>query len=76
MNLATGKGYSVLQVVRAIEKIYGKKIPYEIVEKRKGDPPKVVSGTQFQTSPINWKPLYSDLDLIIKSVLKTYNVQI
>ena len=76
MNLATGKGYSVLQVVRAIEKIYGKKIPYEIVEKRKGDPPKVVSGTQFQTSPINWKPLYSDLDLIIKSVLKTYNAQI
>ena len=76
MNLATGKGYSVLQVVRAIEKIYGKKIPYEIVEKRKGDPPKLVSGTQFKTSPINWKPLYSDLDLIIKSVLKTYNAQI
>lgn len=36
-NLGTGKGYSVLEIVSAFEKISGKTIPYEIVEPRPGD---------------------------------------
>ncbi len=36
-NLGTGKGYSVLEVVRAFEKASGKKVPYEIVARRPGD---------------------------------------
>ena len=36
-NLGTGKGYSVLEVVAAYEKACGKKIPYEIRERRAGD---------------------------------------
>lgn len=36
-NLGTGKGYSVLQVVQAFEKVTGKKIPYEIQARREGD---------------------------------------
>ena len=36
-NLATGKGYSVLDVVKAFEKASGKKVPYEIVGRREGD---------------------------------------
>lgn len=34
VNLGTGKGYSVLQVVHAFEKASGRKIPYKIVERR------------------------------------------
>lgn len=37
INLGTGKGYSVLEVIHAFEKASGKKIPYEIVERRPGD---------------------------------------
>ncbi|XP_012222405.1 UDP-glucose 4-epimerase isoform X2 [Linepithema humile] len=37
INLGTGKGYSVLEVIRAYEKASGKKIPYKIVERRPGD---------------------------------------
>lgn len=37
INLGTGKGYSVLEVIRAFEKASGKKIPYKIVERRPGD---------------------------------------
>lgn len=36
-NLGTGVGYSVLDVLHAFEKAVGKKIPYKIVERRKGD---------------------------------------
>lgn len=36
-NLGTGKGYSVLELVSAFEKVSGKKIPYRIVDRRPGD---------------------------------------
>ena len=37
INIGTGKGYSVLQVLHAYEKACGKKIPYKIVARRPGD---------------------------------------
>ena len=37
INLATGNGYSVLDVVKAFEKASGTNIPYKIVERRDGD---------------------------------------
>ena len=37
VNLGTGTGYSVLDMVKAFSKAYGKDIPYEIVERRPGD---------------------------------------
>lgn len=36
-NLGTGKGYSVFEIVAAFEKVSGKKVPYQIVERRPGD---------------------------------------
>ncbi|WP_203287268.1 UDP-glucose 4-epimerase GalE [Metabacillus sp. cB07] len=36
-NLGTGKGYSVLDIVRVFEKIIGRKIPYQLAERRPGD---------------------------------------
>ena len=36
-NLGTGKGYSVLQVIKAFSKAVGKDLPYKFVERRKGD---------------------------------------
>ncbi|MFY9175895.1 MAG: UDP-glucose 4-epimerase GalE [Caldicoprobacterales bacterium] len=36
-NLGTGKGYSVLEMVKAFEKVTGKPIPYKIVDRRPGD---------------------------------------
>ena len=37
INLGTGKGFSVLDIISAYEKASGKKIPYSIVERRAGD---------------------------------------
>lgn len=36
-NLGTGRGYSVLEVIKSFEKVTGKKIPYKFVNKRPGD---------------------------------------
>jgi UDP-glucose 4-epimerase len=37
LNLGTGKGYSVLELLRAFEKASGRRIPYRVVERRPGD---------------------------------------
>jgi UDP-glucose 4-epimerase len=37
VNLGTGKGYSVLEMIKVFEKVSGKKIPYRIVDRRPGD---------------------------------------
>jgi UDP-glucose 4-epimerase len=37
VNLGTGRGYSVLEMIRMFEKVSGKKIPYRVVDRRQGD---------------------------------------
>lgn len=36
-NLGTGKGYSVLDMIKAFEQVTGKKVPYKIAARRAGD---------------------------------------
>ena len=43
MNLASGRGYSVLDVIKKTEKIIGNKITYKIIKRREGDPPELIS---------------------------------
>ena len=45
VNLGTGKGYSVLEIVQAFEKVSGKKIPYEFTARRDGDIPECYADT-------------------------------
>ena len=73
LNIATGFGSSVLEVIRKFEMISGLKLKYKIVTPRPGDPSTVISGTNYKKSPIGWFPSHSSLDQIIQSVLKMYN---
>ncbi len=54
-NLGTGQGYSVLEMVRAIEKASGKKVPYQIVARRPGDIAQCFADPSFALQEIGWK---------------------
>lgn len=54
-NLATGKGYSVLEVLKAFEKACGKKISYKIVERRDGDIAKCFADASKAYKVLGWK---------------------
>ncbi len=54
-NLGTGKGYSVLEMVKAFEKASGKKVPYKIVQRRAGDIAKCYADPSFAKESLNWK---------------------
>lgn len=54
-NLGTGKGYSVLEMVRAFEKACGKKIPYKITERRPGDIAECYADPSLALKELGWK---------------------
>ena len=70
-NLATGKGYSVLDLIRAYEKASGKKIPYKIVGRRAGDVATSYADASKAEKILGWKCEY-DLDQMCKD---SYNWQ-
>jgi UDP-glucose 4-epimerase len=55
INLGTGTGYSVLQVVKAFEQVSGKKIPYEVVARREGDIAECYASTKYAEQCLQWK---------------------
>lgn len=54
VNLGTGKGYSVLEMIKAFERVSGKKIPYEIVERRAGDIAQCYADPKLAKEKLNW----------------------
>jgi len=55
VNVGTGKGYSVLDVIKAFEKASGKKIPYKIVDRRAGDVASVYADPSYAKKVLNWE---------------------
>ena len=55
LNLGTGKGYSVLDVVRAFEKSTGKKIPYDMAGRRSGDVAECFADPSKAMAELSWK---------------------
>tara|TARA_Y100000310_G_scaffold134164_1_gene133168 strand:- start:1174 stop:2121 length:948 start_codon:yes stop_codon:yes gene_type:complete len=73
INLGSGKGFSVLELIKIIEKVSGKEIPYEFVERREGDPAKLVASNKLALELIGWSPKVK-IEGSIKSMLKAYDL--
>lgn len=54
-NLGTGQGYSVLQMIKAFERVSGYPVPYEIVPRRSGDIAQCWADPTFAQCTLNWK---------------------
>lgn len=67
INLGTGSGFSVRQIIDSVERITGKSVPYRLGQRREGDPPCLISSNQKAASLLGWRPQYSNIDQIIAS---------
>jgi UDP-arabinose 4-epimerase len=65
LNLATGHGYSVREVIAATERVTGRRVPRREVGRRAGDPPALVADATRAAAVLGWTPRFSDLDAII-----------
>ena len=64
-NVGTGSGQSVKQVLNAVERVTGKKVPFELGPRREGDPPSLVADSTKLQTKLGWKPKRADLDRIV-----------
>ena len=69
VNLGTGRGSSVLEVLQATERVHGAPVPHEIVARRAGDPAVVYADSSRAERELNWKAVRG-LDQIIESAYR------
>lgn len=61
LNLGTGQGNSVLEVIEAVRQVTGKPVAYRTVDRRPGDPPMLVARADQAYSLLGWKPGFIDI---------------
>lgn len=66
-NCGYSKGYSVLEVIKAVEKAAGKPVNHKLVPRRAGDPAAIVAGADRVRDILGWQPKHADLDFIVRS---------
>lgn len=64
-NLGNGAGFSVQEVLDAVQKVSGKTVKVIDGPRREGDPARLVADSKRARSILNWKPEYTDLETIV-----------
>lgn len=67
LNCGYGHGYSVREVIDAINQENEEPITVEVLPRRAGDPPELVSIAEKIRTTLNWQPQYDDLNLIVRT---------
>jgi UDP-glucose 4-epimerase/UDP-arabinose 4-epimerase len=65
MNVGTGEGVTVMEVIAAAERVLGAPVPYNVGPRRPGDPPSLVADSSLLQRTLGWRARRSDMDSII-----------
>jgi UDP-glucose-4-epimerase GalE len=66
-NLATGQGVTNRELLAAVERVVGRRVPVKDSPRRPGDPPELVADATRFRSELGWQPRHSDLDTIVST---------
>lgn len=66
-NLGNEQGTSVLEVIRAVRAVAGREVPFRIVARRPGDPPRLVGSSQKIRAELGWRPALGSIDAIVRT---------
>jgi UDP-glucose 4-epimerase len=69
-NVGTGTGHSVLEMIRAVEEVTGRKVPYVVGPRREGDPSALVAASEKLRTRLGWTPRHTDLRTIVDHAWK------
>jgi UDP-glucose-4-epimerase GalE len=70
LNVGTGQGHSVMEVIAAVDKALGTPTPHAIGPRRVGDPPCLVADPDRIGARLGWRPQHSDLDNIVRTAVR------
>jgi UDP-arabinose 4-epimerase len=74
LNLGTGTGHSVFEVIDAVQKFCGKVLPVRLENRRIGDPSILTADNSKAFEILNWQPQVSDLPSIVESAWKWHQL--
>jgi len=67
VNLGSGVGYSVMQVINACRKVSGHSIPVVNSPRRAGDPAKLIADSALAKTLLDWQPKYTTIEQIVET---------
>ena len=67
LNLGTGEGASVREILDTVERVTGRPVPHQIGPRRPGDPPTLVADPSRARETLGWRARTSDLETIVKT---------
>ena len=70
VNCGYGRGYSVREVIDAVNRIHGSPIKVIEEDRRAGDPPALIAAVEKIHQTLDWKPQFDDIDVIVKTSLE------
>lgn len=73
MNVGTGQGYSVREVIDACRRVSGRPIAEHMGERRAGDPPALVADSTLAQTLLDWQPAYQTIDAIVQTAWRWHS---
>jgi UDP-glucose-4-epimerase GalE len=66
-NLGSGHGFTVLEVIRTVEAVTGRPVPFEVAPRRPGDAAVLVASSDKAKEVLGWRPRWPDIESIVES---------
>jgi UDP-glucose 4-epimerase len=74
-NLGMGKGFSVMEVLKSVERISGLEVKHKFGERRPGDPPILIAKSNKVKKELGWKPKFKTIDSIVESAYQYHKMK-
>jgi UDP-glucose-4-epimerase GalE len=75
VNVGTGRGWSVFEVIKAVEKALGRPVPHSLGERRAGDPAQLVADASRAKQVLDWRATQSGIDEIVETAANWHRNQ-
>lgn len=75
-NLGLGRGTSVSEIIRAVERVSGREVPHELASRRAGDAARLIADDANARAILGWTPRFTDLDTIVATAWRWHERQV
>lgn len=76
LNLGSGEGHTILDVIHSVRKTTGREVPHRFVDRRPGDPPILIADPSLAENTLGWHQRHSSLESIIRTAWAWHSAQI
>lgn len=68
-NVGYGRGFSVREVIEAVERVTGRPLAHRVAPRRPGDVAQLIADTAEIRASLDWRPRYDDIDFILRTAI-------